>query len=666
MFQGGVEVVDVTALGGRRTHHATQRIMARVMEEEEEDGAPKKHDHVAVLRRVRARMDAVGLAPPAVTVRFRDLTVEGKVTVASHALPSLTTSVSTRLASLTSKLGRGAGGAAAGPPPRQRHVILDAVSGVIHPGRFTLLLGPPQSGKTTFLRTLAGLTRAARGVHVSAAELTYNGLPLDRFVPERSAAYISQEDLHYGELTVRETLEFSARVQGPGVRAGVVAEIEAREAAAGTTPDPAMDAFMRSLVAGGKRSLATELMLRLLGLEGVAGTVVGTPMLRGISGGQKKRVTTGEILAGPPRVIFADEVSTGLDSHSTLDLVRNLRDVSHVMDASVVVGLLQPSPEVYELFDDVIVLAAGKLIFHGPRDDVLPHFQAIGFDVPLTRGVADFLQEVAVPETQERFWGDESRAWRFVTPGKLELEFRESEAWRETAAELANPFEGPPGPALVMRLYGAPPGTLLRAVAGRGWTLIRRTKIFTIIRTFQVVLMALVLSALFWQVSHDSVDDGNYFMAVLFFSLLFQLLGGISELHVLCARLPVFHKQRAMGFYPGWAFAVPTFALRLPFSLLEATLWSLLVYWMVGFSPRADRFFMFWGLLALINVWSVGLFQLLAAVCRDDTIATAAGSFFLLVFICLSGFVVNAASVPPWWLEGLWTNPFYYATKAGL
>lgn len=74
-------------------------------------------------------------------------------------------------------------------------------------------------------------------------------------------------------------------------------------------------------------------------------------------------------------------------------------------------------------------------------------------------------------------------------------------------------------------------------------------------------------------------------MGVIFYSLLYQLLGGVAEMHLLVERLPVFFKQRNMRFYPGWCFALPNFVLRLPYSLLEATLWWVLVYWIVGFSP---------------------------------------------------------------------------------
>lgn len=238
-------------------------------------------DSIDLLKRMRARLEAVGLHPPTLTIRYKNLTVTGRVTVGTRELPNIMAPVSARMAPALHALGSSKGAA------HQPLGIINDVSGVLHPGRLTLLLGPPKSGKTTLLRTLAGLNRASGEVKVEAEELTYNGLNFSQFVPERSAAYISQVDLHYGELTVRETFEFSARVQGPGSRRPMLEEIEAREAAAGITPDPALEAYMRATAWGGKRALITELVIRLLGLTRAADTVVGNAMLRGISGGEK-------------------------------------------------------------------------------------------------------------------------------------------------------------------------------------------------------------------------------------------------------------------------------------------------------------------------------------------------------------------------------------------
>lgn len=147
-------------------------------------------------------------------------------------------------------------------------------------------------------------------------------------------------------------------------------------------------------------------------------------MLRGISGGQKKRVTTGresqklmynassnssslhtfnmlknpftgEMLVGPARALFMDEISTGLDSSTTFQIVNSIKQCIHILNGTAVISLLQPAPETYDLFDDIILLSDGQIVYQGPREHVLEFFESMGFKCPKRKAIADFLQEVA-------------------------------------------------------------------------------------------------------------------------------------------------------------------------------------------------------------------------------------------------------------------------------
>ncbi|KAL4419611.1 hypothetical protein ABPG77_001665 [Micractinium sp. CCAP 211/92] len=645
---------DVQVLHVDKMNRETQRaLMERVM------AAHGETDNLPLLQRVAARLERVGMQPPSVEVRYRGLSVLSRMTVGDRSLPTLKKTLKRQAEPVLRKLGRG--------PKLAQFPIIDNASGVIKPGVFTILLGPPGSGKTTFLQTLAGANRRDHSLKVRAQELSYNGRQLHEFFVERAAAYVSQNDLHYGELTVRETFQFAARCMSSGYKQDLNAELERRELEAGITPDPEVVAYMLGTAANRRHSsMMVEVILKLLGLDVCADTVVGSAMLRGISGGQKKRVTSGEMLVGPVRALFADEISTGLDSNTTYQIMKSLRNFTHVMKVATVVGLLQPQPEAFGLFDEVILLSNGKVCYHGPVEAVLPFFEGLGFRCPPRRGVADFLQEVTTPSDQQKYWDPQSgKPWRFLSAAMIEAEYKRSPQWAALQSVLDAPFDRATADprALATKKYGQPRGELLRANFKRTVLLQARNKVFTIIRTAQVLLMAFVVATLFWREDKNTVEDGNLFFGVLFYSILYMLLGAISEMHLLVARLPVFWKQRHMRFYPGWCFAIPTFVTRIPYSFLEATIWTMLVYWIVGFSPNV-RFLMFWFQLFLINIWSVGLFQLIAAVCRDDTIATSVGSLFLLLFINLTGFVLNKSNIPPWWIWGFWANPYAWVTRA--
>jgi len=124
-------------------------------------------------------------------------------------------------------------------------------------------------------------------------------------------------------------------------------------------------------------------------------------MLRGVSGGQRKRVTTGEMIVGPRKTLFMDEISTGLDSSTTVQIVKCIWNAVHQMEATVLMALLQPAPETFDLFDDLVLLSEGYWVYHGPREEVLDFFESLGFHLPPRKGVADFLQEVTSRKDQD-------------------------------------------------------------------------------------------------------------------------------------------------------------------------------------------------------------------------------------------------------------------------
>ena len=134
---------------------------------------------------------------------------------------------------------------------------------------------------------------------------------------------------------------------------------------------------------------------QILGLDICADTLVGDAMRRGISGGQKKRLTTAEMIVGPTKALFMDEITNGLDSSTAFQIVACLQQLAHITDCTVLVSLLQPASETFDLFDDVILMAEGKIVYHGPRSHVLEFFEDCGFKCPERKGIADFLQEAS-------------------------------------------------------------------------------------------------------------------------------------------------------------------------------------------------------------------------------------------------------------------------------
>ncbi|CAO2839377.1 unnamed protein product [Amaranthus hypochondriacus] len=552
------------------------------------------------------------------------------------------------------------------PSKKRTLKILQDVSGIVKPSRMTLLLGPPGAGKTTFLQALAG--RLDKDLKV-AGKITYCGHELTEFVPQRTCAYISQNDLHNGEMTVRETLNFSGRCLGVGTRYELLAELSRREKQAGIKPDPEIDAFMKAIAMPGQEaSLVTDYVLKILGLDICADIIVGNEFARGISGGQKKRVTTGEMLVGPATVLLMDEISTGLDSSTTFQICKYMRQMVHVMDVTMVVSLLQPAPETYELFDDIILLSEGKIVYQGPREEVVEFFEYMGFKCPKRKGIADFLQEVTSKKDQEQYWSRSDQLYSYISVSEFSKGFQSFRTGQKLASDLAIPFDKSKAhpAALVKEKFGISNWELFKACFWREWLLMKRNSFLYIFKSTQITIMSLLTMTVFFRTTmhHETVTDGGKYLGALFFSIINIMFNGFTELAMTVLRLPIFYKQRDFLFYPAWAYALPVWVLRIPLSFMESAIWTILTYYTVGFAPSASRFFC--QLLAYFSIhqMSLSLFWFLGAAGRTLVVANNVGIFALLIVFILGGFVIAKDDIGPWMIWGYYLSPMMYGQNA--
>ncbi|RVW34138.1 Pleiotropic drug resistance protein 2 [Vitis vinifera] len=642
------EEVDFTNLGMQERKHHIESIL-KVVEE----------DNEKFLLRLRERTDRVGLEIPKIEVRFEHLSIEGDAYVGTRALPTLL--------NFTMNFIEGILGLIRLSPSKKRVVkILKDVSGIVKPSRMTLLLGPPASGKTTLLQALAG--KMDKDLRMEG-KITYCGHELSEFVPQRTCAYISQHDLHHGEMTVRETLDFSGRCLGVGTRYELLAELSRREKEAGIKPDPEIDAFMKATaMAGQETSLVTDYVLKMLGLDICADFVLGDDMRRGISGGEKKRVTTGEMLVGPAKALFMDEISTGLDSSTTFQIVKFMRQMVHIMEVTMIISLLQPAPETYDLFDAIILLCEGQIVYQGPRESILGFFESVGFKCPKRKGVADFLQEVTSRKDQEQYWFRNNKPYKYISVPEFVQHFNSFHIGLKLSDDLGIPYnKSRTHPtALVTEKYGISNWELFEACFAREWLLMKRNSFIYIFKTTQITIMSVIAMTVFFrtEMKHGQLQNGVKFYGALFYSLINVMFNGMAELALTLFRLPVFFKQRDFLFYPAWAFALPIWVLRIPLSFMESGIWIILTYYTIGFAPSASRFFR--QLLAFFGVhqMALSLFRFIAALGRTQIVANTLGTFTLLLVFVLGGFIVAKDDIEPWMIWGYYASPMMYGQNA--
>ncbi|XP_038716809.1 LOW QUALITY PROTEIN: ABC transporter G family member 31-like [Tripterygium wilfordii] len=622
--------------------------------------ATNEQDNYRLLSAIKERLDRVGLEVPKVEVRFENLNIQANVQIGSRALPTLINAARDTIENILT-------GLRLFRPRRHSLTILNNVNGVVKPGRMTLLLGPPGSGKSSLLLALAG--KLDKNLKKSR-DITYNGHNLNEFCVQRTSAYISQTDNHIAELTVRETLDFAARCQGASEGFGGYMDDLARlEKERNIRPSPEIDAFMKaSSVGGTKHSVSTDYVLKVLGLDVCSETLVGNDMLRGISGGQRKRVTTGEMIVGPRKTLFMDEISTGLDSSTTYQIVKCVGNFVHEMDATVLMALLQPAPETFDLFDDLLLLSEGHVVYQGPRADVLEFFESLGFQLPPRKGVADFLQEVTSKKDQAQYWADPSKPYVFLPVPEIAKAFANSRFGRSLQSTLSVSYDKSKThpSALSKEKYAVSKYELLKACFSRELLLISRHRFLYTFRTCQVAFIGFVTCTIFLRTELHPADEtnGNLYLAALFVGLVHIMFNGFSELPLTISRLPVFYKQRDNFFHPAWAWSLASWILRVPYSILEAFVWSCVVYYTIGFAPSAGRFFCFLLILLAIHQMALGLFRLIAAIARDMVLANTFGSAAILVVFLLGGFIMPKHEIKPWWIWGYWVSPLSYGQNA--
>mmetsp|Transcript_19096 Transcript_19096/g.36765 ORF Transcript_19096/g.36765 Transcript_19096/m.36765 type:complete len:1596 (-) Transcript_19096:179-4966(-) len=249
-------------------------------------------------------------------------------------------------------------------------VYLSGVSGIVKRNRMVCVLGAPDSGITTLMKTLAD--RPSRDAQVSG-QILLDGRPIDEGFSQH-LGYVAKDDLHYPTLTVRETLRMSALMR--------------------------VGEFPRVYLL-----LIVEIMLKFFGLDGhIADTIVGDETRRGISGGQKRRVSVATELVAGHAVVLADLLTNGLDSKTSYDIVKQLQTVAHdsaePRGNSFMISLVQPAPELFDLFDDLLLMSKGRSIYFGPvkyggRYPVMDFLNGLGFYCPKEKSIPDFLAEIS-------------------------------------------------------------------------------------------------------------------------------------------------------------------------------------------------------------------------------------------------------------------------------
>ncbi|ETI41677.1 hypothetical protein F443_13111, partial [Phytophthora nicotianae P1569] len=591
---------------------------------------------------------AMGRAMPQMDVRFSNLSVSADIVVVDdpgvkHELPTIPNTMKK---------------AFVGPKKRVvRKQILKDVSGMFAPGKITLLLGQPGSGKSSLLKMLSGRFPIEKNITVEG-DITFNNVQREQIIKRlpQFVAYVNQRDKHFPMLTVKETLEFAHKFCG--------GELSKRgeEMLSKGSPQENLEALEAA-----KAVFAhyPDIIIQQLGLQNCQNTIVGDAMTRGVSGGERKRVTTGEMEFGTKYVTLMDEISTGLDSAATYDIINTQRSVAHTLRKTVVVALLQPSPEVFALFDDVMILNEGQVMYHGPCRRVENYFEGLGFSCPPERDIADYLLDLGTPE-QYRYQVQNYHTKQPRSAGEFAESFRRSDVHREMLSELEAPHEEDllrnvaevmePTPAFHQSFVESTLTLLQRQLM-----VTYRNKPFIFGRLLMIFIMGLLFCTVFYDFDPTQV---SVVMGVIFATVMFLSMGQSSQIPTYMAERDVFYKQRGANFFRTGSYVLATSASQIPLAIVETLIFGSLVYWICGFVSEAKLFLIFEFILLLSNLAMGMWFFFLSAIGRNGDIATPLGMVSVLVFVIFAGFIVTKSQIPDYLIWAHWISPMTWSLKA--
>ncbi|XP_060966494.1 ABC transporter G family member 15 isoform X1 [Cannabis sativa] len=540
--------------------------------------------------------------------------------------------------------------------------LLDGLSGFAEPGRIMAIMGPSGSGKSTLLDTLAG---RLSGNVVMTGNVLLNGKR--RRLDYGVAAYVTQEDLLLGTLSVRETITYSAMLRLPRT----LSKHEMNE--------------------------TVEATIMEMGLQDCADGLVGNWHIRGISGGEKKRLSIALEILTRPRLLFLDEPTSGLDSASAFFVIQTLRNIS--LDGRTVISSIhQPSSEVFALFDDLFLLSGGQTVYFGPAKMAVEFFAKAGFPCPSRRNPSDhFLRCInsGFDQVTNTLMGTrkihDSDPLTNIPIGKIKTalveNYKNSEYTTRAKARMReiSSIEG-----LVIesrRGSQAKWWKQLSVLTCRSFKNMSRDVGYYWVRIIVYIILSLCVGSIFFNV-------GTSFTAILargacggFIAgfMTFMSIGGfpsfLEEMKVKfsfhrpktmknysayrssntlvfysLAMKQVFNKERLNGYYGVGVYVISNFLSAFPFLLLMSFATSTIVYYMVKFRPEFECY-LYFALDLLCCIATVeSAMMIVASLVPNFLMGVTVGAGYLAIMMMTSGFFRPIPDLP----KPLWRYPISY------
>ena len=466
-------------------------------------------------------------------------------------------------------------------------------------------MGPSGAGKTTLLEILAGkLSPSSPAVYLNGSIATSLQL-------QKLTGYVTQKDTLFPLLTVKETLLFSAK--------------------------------LRLRLSPQEASSKVDSLMKELGLEQVADVRIGDEKVRGISGGEKRRVSIGVDVVHDPRVLILDEPTSGLDSTAAHQTVVMLKAMAEARGRTIILSIHQPGFRIVKLFNSLLLLAGGEALYHGTVDHLQAHLGSLGLQVPLHVNVVEFAID-AIESLQQRRKRDRCTLQHLFQITKMPDE----EKSNEITGHFAN-----------SRFRET-------AILTHRFTInVFRSKELFVCRTLQMLISGLILGSIFYKL--DGQGSGARVKVGLFAFILTFLMGSTTEaLPIFLQEREILMKETSCGSYRVSSYALANGIVFFPFLLILATLFSAPLYWMAGLHESFSAFLYFLLIIWLILYTANSVVACFGAMAPNFIVGNSMISGVLGAFFLFSGYFIRKEEIPKYWVFMHYVSLFKYPLEGFL
>lgn len=530
--------------------------------------------------------------------------------------------------------------------------ILKSMDGLYKPGEVTVVLGRPGSGCSTLLKTIACNTY---GFNIgSESKITYDGMKPSEIEKHHrgDVVYSAETDIHFPHLSVGDTLEFAARLRTPHNRGNVSREEWARHMA--------------------------SVFMATYGLSHTRNTNVGNDFVRGVSGGERKRVSIAEVSLCGANVQCWDNATRGLDAATALEFIRALKTSAAILEATPLIAIYQCSQDAYDLFDNVVVLYEGYQIYFGKADVAKDFFINMGYECPQRQTTADYLTSLTNPEERVVRPGYEGRVPQ--TAYEFSEYWRNSPEYTELTTSIDNymvEVESSGAKDLYKEAHVArqadhlshqSPYTVsfpmqVKYLIGRNFLRVKGDPSITIFSVFGQGVMGLILSSVFYNLDQKT-SSFFYRGAAMFFAVLFNAFASLLEIMSLFEARPIVEKHKKYALYRPSADALASIISELPTKLAMSICFNFSFYFMVNFRRTPGNFFVYWLFCIFCTLCMSHMFRSLGAVSNSLAGAMTPATVILLAMVIFTGFVIPTPSMLGWsrWIQ--YINPVSYVFES--